>query len=103
MGRLARPLQADRSTTRGENLRDLTEADEKVINRVEELAKKRGWKMSHVATAWLMQKGISSPIIGFSKIERLDEALEANGKELTDEEVKYLDEAYVPKAVIGHS
>ena len=59
--------------------------------------------MSHVALAWLMHKGISSPICGFSKIERMDEALEANEKELTEEEVKYLDADYVPQNVVGHS
>lgn len=59
--------------------------------------------MSHVALAWLQQKGISSPICGFSNIERMDEALEARGKTLTGEEVKYLEEEYVPKNVLGHS
>lgn len=59
--------------------------------------------MSHVALSWLKSKGISSPIIGFSKVERIDEALETRGKELTQEEVKYLEEPYVPKNIIGHS
>lgn len=58
--------------------------------------------MSHVALAWI-NKRISSPIIGFSSIERLDEALDANGKELTDEEEKYLEELYEPRAISGHS
>lgn len=67
------------------------------------MAKKKDWKMSHVALSWLKSKGISSPIIGFSKVERIDEALETRGKELTQEEVKYLEEPYVPKNIIGHS
>ena len=58
--------------------------------------------MSHVALAW-SNKRISSPIIGFSSVERLDEALDANGKTLTEEEEKYLEELYVPRAVVGHS
>jgi aryl-alcohol dehydrogenase-like predicted oxidoreductase len=69
---------------------------------VQELAKKKDWKMSHVALAWI-NKRISSPIIGFSSIERMDEATEARGKTLTEEEEKYLEELYKPKPVVGHS
>ena len=58
--------------------------------------------MGFVALAWLNHKGISSPICGFSNIDRLDEALEAKGKVLTPEEVNYLDEPYIPKNVFGH-
>jgi aryl-alcohol dehydrogenase-like predicted oxidoreductase len=69
---------------------------------VQELAEKKGWKMSQVALAWINTK-ISSPIIGFSSIERMDEANEARGKTLTEEEIKYLEELYQPKPVVGHS
>lgn len=73
-----------------------------MIARVEEVAKKHGWKMSHVALAWI-NKRVSSPIIGFSSAERMDEALEARGKTLTDEEEKYLEELYEPVKIVGHS
>jgi aryl-alcohol dehydrogenase-like predicted oxidoreductase len=69
---------------------------------VQELADKKGWKMSHVALAWI-NKRVSSPIIGFSSVERIQEALDARGKTLTDEEEKYLEELYTPKNIIGHS
>lgn len=58
--------------------------------------------MAHIALAWLNYKGISSPICGFSSVARLDEALGARGKELTSEEVKFLEEPYIPKNIIGH-
>lgn len=58
--------------------------------------------MSHVALAWI-NKRVSSPIIGFSSVERMDEALEVRGKVLTDEEEKYLEELYVDRAIQGHS
>ncbi|KAF3920465.1 hypothetical protein ABW20_dc0106001 [Dactylellina cionopaga] len=77
------------------------EADKEIVKRVLEIAEKRSWKMSHVALAWI-NKRISSPIIGFSSVERLEEALEANGKELTPEEEKYLEELYVDRPVTGH-
>lgn len=58
--------------------------------------------MSHVALAWI-NKRISSPIIGFSSIDRLDELIGVRGKTLTEEEEKYLEELYIPKAISGHS
>lgn len=76
--------------------------DGTIIDRVQELAEKRGWKMSQVALAWL-NKRVSSPIIGFSSVERIDEAINVRGKTLTDEEERYLEELYVPKAIQGHS
>jgi aryl-alcohol dehydrogenase-like predicted oxidoreductase len=68
---------------------------------VQEIAEKRGWKMSHVALAWI-NKRIASPIIGFSSVERMDEALEIRGKELTAEEEKYLEELYEARSIEGH-
>lgn len=50
---------------------------------------------------WLTR--VSSPIIGFSSVERMDEALGVRGKTLTEEEEKYLEELYVPKTISGHS
>lgn len=57
--------------------------------------------MSHVALAWI-NKRIASPIIGFSSVERMDEALDVKGKTLMEEEEKYLEELYEPKAIQGH-
>lgn len=57
--------------------------------------------MSQVSLAWI-NKRITSPIIGFSSIERIDEAIDVRGKTLTDEEQKYLEELYEPKAISGH-
>jgi aryl-alcohol dehydrogenase-like predicted oxidoreductase len=58
--------------------------------------------MSHVALAWI-NKRVSSPIIGFSSVERMDEALEARGKVLSEEEEKYLEELYEVRKIQGHS
>lgn len=101
-GQLARPHRANGSTTRSSGKPALSEADISIISRVEELAKKKDWKMVHVSLAWLKYKGISSPICGLSSVARLDEALNARGKDLTAEEVKYLEEPYVPKNIFGH-
>jgi aryl-alcohol dehydrogenase-like predicted oxidoreductase len=58
--------------------------------------------MSTVALAWI-NKRVTSPIIGFSSEKRMDEALEARGKELSEEEEKYLEELYQPRKIQGHS
>jgi len=108
-GHLARPASAFGSTTRSEGEKQAgnqttghVNNDKQIIERVEELAKKHDWKMSHVALAWI-NKRVASPIIGFSSVERMDEALGARGKELTEEEEKYLEELYVPSRIVGHS
>ncbi len=77
------------------------DADTTIIKRVMELAEKKGWKMSQVALVWIIQKN-TIPIVGFSNLGRLDEAVEVKGKSLTDEEMKYLEEPYVSKGIVGH-
>ncbi|KAK5708755.1 hypothetical protein LTR17_020409 [Elasticomyces elasticus] len=107
-GHLARPPSETGKTVRSEGEKKSggttgqSESDREVIKRVQELAEKKGWKMSTVALAWINRK-VSSPIIGFSSVERMDEALESKGKELTDEEAKYLEEPYVTRDIQGHS
>ena len=58
--------------------------------------------MSQVALSWLLHKGVSSPIIGLSNLERMEEALQVQTRELTDEEQRYLEEEYLPKNIMGH-
>lgn len=103
-GNLARPYDQYGKTERSKPDPEsgLREVDVKTIARVQELAEKKGWKMSQVALAWV-NKRISSPIIGFSSVERLEEACDVRGKTLTDEEEKYLEELYEPKKIMGHS
>lgn len=107
-GHLARPPTAFGTTERSRiekssspGTHGTVEPDLTIINRVQEIANKRGWKMSQVALAWI-NKRVTSPIIGFSSVARIDEALEARGKILTDEEEKYLEELYEPKQISGH-
>ncbi|OTA98347.1 hypothetical protein M426DRAFT_326047 [Hypoxylon sp. CI-4A] len=103
-GKLARPLKAD-ETVRGKGwsvMGDATSADEEIIRRVENVASQRGWKMSHVNLAWHRVKG-TIPIVGFNSVSRIEEACEARGRTLTDEEVKFLEEPYVSRDVLGHS
>ncbi|ANB12836.1 aldo-keto reductase superfamily protein [Sugiyamaella lignohabitans] len=102
-GMLARPLGVDseRANTdlRFGHLRiGQFESDKEIIGRVEELAKKRGISMAQVSIAWTLAKG-TCPIVGLSKPERIQEAVEAVKIKLTDEEISYLEEAYAPHSV----
>jgi aryl-alcohol dehydrogenase-like predicted oxidoreductase len=108
-GHLARPPSEFGSTARSKTEKEsqpgahgTVEPDLTIIKRVQEIADKHGWPMSHVALAWI-NKRVSSPIIGFSSVKRIEEAIQAKGKVLTDEEEKYLEELYAPKAIVGHA
>ncbi|KAF9975650.1 hypothetical protein BGZ73_000606 [Actinomortierella ambigua] len=68
-----------------------------IIDRVAEIAEKKGIKPAQVALAWLLSKPfVTAPIVGISKEEHLDDAVNALSVRLTEEEVRYLEEAYVP-------
>lgn len=72
------------------------ETDAVIINRVEELAKKKGFSMAQISTAWVLSKG-GCPIIGLSSVKRVQEAVESLEIELTEEEIQYLEESYLAK------
>lgn len=104
-GQLARPLAIRGSTARsvgggGDPSNTRPEAVE-TIKRVEEMAAKKEWTMSQVTLAWTLKR-VTSPIIGFSNVERIDDTLSVRGKELSAEEERYLEELYTPLEVEGH-
>ncbi|OAL52419.1 Aldo/keto reductase [Pyrenochaeta sp. DS3sAY3a] len=72
------------------------ETDKKIIERVEEIAKKNNVSMACVATSWCIKKGVC-PIIGLSSKERIEEAVQNIHFKLSEEDTKYLEEVYVPK------
>ncbi|RHZ59991.1 aldo/keto reductase [Aspergillus thermomutatus] len=76
-----------------------TEADKAIVERVEEIAKKKGISMAQVAIAWVLSHPKENPILGLSSKERIDEAVAAVKVQLTPEEIKYLEEPYLPKAL----
>lgn len=77
------------------------EIDKKIIERVEEVAKKNNVSMACIATSWCIKKGVC-PIIGISSKERIEEAVQNIHFKLSDEDEKYLEEAYVPKERQGY-
>ena len=79
------------------------DTDKKVIERVAEIAEKRGVLRVHIALAWLLQKKpVTAPIIGATKITHLEDALGALSVTLTPEEIAYLEEPYAPHRIVGH-
>ena len=76
------------------------EADGKIIRRVEELADKRGVSMTEISLAWLLTKVIA-PVVGATKFSHVDGAVKAVELQLTQEEIDYLEELYVPHALVG--
>ncbi|PBK66664.1 Aldo/keto reductase [Armillaria solidipes] len=79
-------------------------AKQAIINRVEELAKKKGLSMAQLSIAWMLSKeGITAPIVGTTSLENLKELIEATKVELTTEDVKFLEEEYKPLMISGHS
>jgi len=80
-----------------------SEADFAVLNAAKQLADARGVKPAQIALAWMLHKpGITSPIVGASKMYQLDEAIEAAALKLESDEIRSLEEAYVPHKVLGH-
>jgi aryl-alcohol dehydrogenase-like predicted oxidoreductase len=80
------------------------ESDFAVVERVGELARKRGVSNVEVALAWLLaQPGVTAPIVGASKPGQLEAAVKALDLTLTAEELAGLAEPYRPHPVLGHS
>lgn len=97
-GLLTRSLNSEGTLRTKSKPENLSKADIEIVNRVEEIAKKHGVAMATVSLAWVLHKG-ANPIVGFSKPERIDDALAAVDLELTEEELAYLEEPYQPKPV----
>lgn len=79
-----------------------SEVDKAIVDRVEEIAKAKGVPMAAVATAWCLSKPGVNPIVGLNSKERIDQTVEALKVKLTEEEIKKLEEPYLPKKIVGH-
>ena len=75
-----------------------------IAQKVSDMAKARGVPMSAVALAWLLSKPvITSPIIGATQMNHLEDAVAAVSIKLTSEEIQRLEEIYIPHPVLGYS
>ncbi|MCH5205168.1 MAG: aldo/keto reductase [Oscillospiraceae bacterium] len=77
------------------------ENDMQIIARVKELSEKYGRKMSEIALAWLVKKGVATLLVGATKPVYLEDAASALELDLTDEDIQYLEEPYLPHQIVG--
>lgn len=105
-------LTGKRTKERNETERSKTDAfgkklysqdtDFDIVNRLTEIADKKGLLNAQVALAWMLSKpAITAPIIGASKPGHLEDAVAALSVKLSDEEIKQLEERYQPHPVLG--
>lgn len=79
------------------------QCDFDVADRVMEIAQRRGCSPAQIALAWMLHKPhITSPIIGASKMNHLEESLAALDIELSEDEIAHLEAPYQPHPVLGH-
>ena len=78
------------------------DVDNKVIKRVKEVADKMKISMTLVSLAWMFSKKIvASALLGFTKVEQLEEAVKGLTIQSSEEDIKYLEELYVPHKLVG--
>ncbi|KGQ98804.1 hypothetical protein MEU_00400 [Candida albicans P37005] len=103
-GVLCRPFDSEKTQKFLENkqwasvfgLGEPREADKTIVNRVEELSVKYNATMMQISLAWCIAKGVI-PIAGVSKFEQAEELVGIFNVNLTEEDIKYLDEPYHAK------
>lgn len=106
-GRLSRDWEATtkrftEDTTARRKYDSTFESDKIIVDRVGEVAEQKGISRTAVALAWLWKKGVVAPVYGPTKEKYLDEAVSALDVELSEAEMNYLEEAYVPHKIVGH-
>src|SRR5580692_8984695 len=80
-----------------------TAADFDVVDRAGEVAAERRVPSAQVALAWLLHRpGVTAPIVGATRLGHLEDALAAEQLDLSEDEMRRLEEPYVPHPVLGH-
>ncbi|VUC35200.1 unnamed protein product [Clonostachys rosea] len=103
-GLLTKPLDSENASLRSRVDKGkamwFADANLEIVDRVEEVANRRGVSMALVATAWVLQKGCW-PIIGLSSVDSITETVQALNLRLSEDEIFFLEERYRPRAVTG--
>jgi 1-deoxyxylulose-5-phosphate synthase len=107
-GRLTRPWKTgETDRTRKDNYSHVLfqaseDADRAVVERVAEVAAAHGLPMAQVALAWMLGKdGVTAPIVGATKPGQIEDAVAAMSVKLGADEVRRLEEPYVPHRIVG--
>ena len=78
----------------------MADQDAPIIQRVAELAGRRGVSMTEISLAWLLTR-VTAPVVGATKLHHIEGAVKAVDLELTAEECAYLEEPYIPHPLVG--
>ena len=79
---------------------NMADQDAPIIQRVAELADRRGVSMTEISLAWLLTK-VTAPVVGTTKLRHIEGAAKAVDLKLTADECAYLEEPYVPHPLVG--
>ena len=71
-----------------------------IIDRVAQLADQHGVSMTEISLAWLLAK-VTAPVVGATKLHHIEGAAKAVELTLTADELRYLEEPYVPHKLVG--
>ena len=74
--------------------------DNVIIQRAAELAERRSVSMTEISLAWLLTK-VTAPVVGATKLSHIEGAAKAVDLELSEDEIHYLEEPYVPHRLVG--
>jgi 1-deoxyxylulose-5-phosphate synthase len=106
-GRLARPFDAAKSTTRSEtdgSYADMlyssssADSDRAIIDAVGHIAQHHGASRAQVALAWLRSKPtVTAPLVGANSASQIDDAVASLDLELTTEQITQLEQPYTPR------
>ena len=78
------------------------EKDMPIIKRIKEISDKLKISMAQVSLAWMFSKPlVVSPVVGCTKISQLEDICKSVKIKLSDEDIKYLEELYVPHDTVG--
>jgi aryl-alcohol dehydrogenase-like predicted oxidoreductase len=107
-GRLARPAGEETARSRtdafGSRLYPSEQADQEIVEAVGRVAESRGVSRAEVALAWMLGKNtVTAPIVGVTKPRHLTDALAALELQLDEQEVRQLEDPYLPHEVAGFS
>ena len=94
-------LRAKTDKVRRDKYDHAIDNDTIIIDRVSELAEKYNVSMAQISLAWLLKRGVASPIVGATSIPHFEDAVKAVELELSDEDCRYLEEDYKPHSIVG--
>jgi aryl-alcohol dehydrogenase-like predicted oxidoreductase len=106
MVELTRPAGGEASTDRSKTMSQgkMSDTTTPIVNKVQEIAEKRGISMAQVALAWSLSKPfVSAPIVGTTSLDKLSDLIAGCDVELSADEIKSIDELYKTVPVAGHA